>query len=108
MPIRMVSGVSRGMGAIDGGGDHQRGGGSYGENLGHAFVTNGTLLHSFAEVYEMIELSFRVVDGVSGGMHVLDRGPCAPKGRVVWGDLSSHWFQWHLFNTNVFDLCEKS
>ena len=41
MPFRMVSGVSRGMGVVDGGGDRRRGRDSFEVNLGHPIVTNG-------------------------------------------------------------------
>jgi len=37
----VVSGVGRGMGVLDGGGDHRRGRGSFGVNVGHPIVTNG-------------------------------------------------------------------
>jgi len=37
----MVSGVSRGMSVLDGGGDHRRGRAVLRVNLGHAIVTNG-------------------------------------------------------------------
>jgi len=36
-----VSGVGRGIGVLDGGGDHQREKGSFGENVGNLVVTNG-------------------------------------------------------------------
>ena len=45
MPFEEVSGVGRGMGG-DAGGDRQRGRGSFGVNVGHPIVTNGTLWHS--------------------------------------------------------------
>jgi len=41
MPFGVVSGVGRGMGMLDGGGDRQRGKGSFGVNLGRPIVTNG-------------------------------------------------------------------
>jgi len=53
----------------------------------------GTLLHSYVEVREPIELSFGVVSGVGRGMGVLD-GVQVPQG--VWqfrGVLTLHWFQ---------------
>ena len=40
MPFGVVSGVGRGMGVLDGGGDHQRRD-SFGVNLGRPIVTNG-------------------------------------------------------------------
>jgi len=44
MPCGMVSGVGRGMGVLDEGGDRQRGGGNFGVNLGHPIVTSGDLV----------------------------------------------------------------
>jgi len=41
MPFGLVSGVSRGMGILDGGGDRRRGRGSFGVNLARPIVTNG-------------------------------------------------------------------
>ena len=41
MPFEMVSGVSRGVGVLDGGGDRRRGRGSLVINVGHPIVTNG-------------------------------------------------------------------
>ena len=41
MLFGMVSGVGRGMGVLDWGGDHRRGRGSFRVNLGHSIVTNG-------------------------------------------------------------------
>jgi len=35
MPFGVVSGVGRGMGVLDGGGDRQKGCGSFGVNVGH-------------------------------------------------------------------------
>jgi len=40
-----------------------------------------TLLHSCADVCAMIELSFRMVSGVTLDIHVLGGGPCASSGR---------------------------
>jgi len=45
-------------GCIRWGGDRQRGRDSFGVNLGHLVVINGTLLHSCAKVCELIKLSF--------------------------------------------------
>ena len=43
MPFRVVSGVGRGIGVLDGGGDRQRGRGSFGGvNLGYPILTNET------------------------------------------------------------------
>jgi len=41
MSFGMASGVSQGMGVLDGGGDRQRGRGSFGVNLGHPIIANG-------------------------------------------------------------------
>ena len=61
-----------------------------GVNLGHPIATNGTLLHSCAEVCEPIKLLFGVVSGVGRGMGVLDGGPHDPSGRCGFGGLASH------------------
>jgi len=44
MPSGVVSGVSRGMGVLDEGGDHQRGRGNCGGKYGHPIVTNGDFI----------------------------------------------------------------
>ena len=44
MPFGVVSGVGRGMGVSDEGGDRRRGKGSVGVNLGHPIVTNGAFV----------------------------------------------------------------
>jgi len=41
MLFGMVSEVGRGMGLLDGGGDHRKEGPVLGVNLGHPIVTNG-------------------------------------------------------------------
>jgi len=41
MLLGMVSGVSRGLGVLDGGRGRRRVKGSFGVNLGHPIVTNG-------------------------------------------------------------------
>jgi len=41
MPCGMVSGVGRGMGVLDGGGDRRRGKGRFGVNLQRLIATNG-------------------------------------------------------------------
>jgi len=46
MPFGVVSGVGRGMGALDGGGYCRRERGSFGVNVGRPPVTNGNLWHS--------------------------------------------------------------
>jgi len=49
------------------------------------------LLHSCAEVHAAIELSFRMVSGVTPDIHVSDAGPRASSGRGgFWGCLP-HW-----------------
>jgi len=47
------------------------------------------LLRSCAEVREPIEPSFGVVSRVGPGIHVLDEGSRAPKGRGYFGDFSA-------------------
>ena len=50
-----------------------------------------TLSHSRAEMHAAIELSFRVVSGVTPDIHVLDGGPRISSGRGgFWGCLP-HW-----------------
>ena len=44
-----------------------------------------TLLHSCAEVRAAIELSFKMVSGVTRDIHVLDGGPRASSGRGGFG-----------------------
>jgi len=69
------------------------------------------LLCSCVEVHEPTELSFGVVSGVTPGIHVLDEGPRAPRGRVYFGVVCSHWsigFNGVFCNRNVFDSCVKS
>ena len=73
--VWVVSGVGRGMGVLDGASDHRREGAVLGMNLGHPIVTSGILLHSCVEAREPIELSFRVLSGVTEGMGVLDGAP---------------------------------
>jgi len=49
MPFVVVSGVGRGMGVLDGGGDRRKGKGQFWVNLGRPIVTNmETLLRSCA------------------------------------------------------------
>jgi len=45
----------------------------------------GTLMHSCAEVRELIEPPFRMVSGVSLGIRVVDGGPRAPREGEVLG-----------------------
>jgi len=62
----------------------------------------GTLLHSCAEVRELIELSFMVISGVGPDIGVLDGGRCAAResGSFVgfYPPLVSlgFKFQWHI------------
>jgi len=68
------------------------------------------LLHSCAEIHAAIELLFGVMSGVTQGIHVLDRGPCASRRRVDFGVICPHWsngFNGIYCNRNVFDLCVK-
>ena len=53
------------------------------------------LLRSYAQVRELIEMLFGVVNGVSLGIHVLD-GVQVPQeeGKVL--DSLPHWFQWRI------------
>ena len=51
----------------------------------------GTLLRRCVEVHRAIELSFGVASGVGTGIHVLDGGSRASKGRVCF---------WHGFRPN--------
>ena len=51
---------------------------------------------------------FGVVSGVGRGMGVLD-GVHVPQGEEgVLGGCLFQWFEWHIFNRNVFDSCVKS
>ena len=55
-----------------------------------------TLLHSCVEVRAAIELSFKMVSGVTPDIHVLDEGLRASSGRgEFWGRLPplAQWFQ---------------
>jgi len=42
MPFRIVSGVGRGMGVLDGGGDCRRGKGSFMDEFGASFATRSS------------------------------------------------------------------
>ena len=76
----------------------------------------GLLLHSCADVRELIELSFAVVSGVTPGIHVLDGVyvPQVEKGEF-WGRLSplAQWFQcrvdcvWRHLACQVFIMTKK-
>ena len=35
-------------------------------------------------------------------------GSKCPKGKRRFGFFRSHWFEWRIFNRNVFDSCVKS
>ena len=62
------------------------------------------MMHSCAEVYEPIELSFGVVSGVG-----LDRVHVAQKkGRFGGGWVRSHSMNGVFLNINVFDSCVLS
>jgi len=68
-----------------------------------------TLLHSCVKVCELSDQAV-VWDGEWAGLWVgvLDRGPHCLRGREVLGLFHSHWFEWRIFKTNVFDSCVKS
>jgi len=94
------------------GGDRWIGRVSFGVNVRHPFVTNGDLLHSCAKLHELIELSFRVVSGVSSGMGVLD-GVHMPQGEWEfflgggWCWFVSMYLLLHHWQRNVFGSCDK-
>ena len=73
MPFGLVSGVSRGMGVLDRGGDHR---GEWAVLGGEFWASQcnqwGTLLHSCVEVHEPIKLLFGMVSVVGPGIGVLD------------------------------------
>ena len=50
MPFGEVSGVSRGMGVLDGSGDRRREGAFWGMNLGRPIVTNGDFATRLFEI----------------------------------------------------------
>jgi len=81
VPFGMVSGVSRGMGVLDGVVIVKEEGTVFGVNLGHPVVINGNFVaySSCVEVCELIKLSFEVESGVGGGMGILD-GVHVPQG----------------------------
>ena len=58
-------------------------------NLGRPIVTKGPLLHSCVEVFELIELSFGVVNWVGPGIDVLDGGSRPSRGRGSFCDFSA-------------------
>jgi len=98
MPFGVVSGVGQGMGVLDGGCYRWREGAVLRVNLGRPIVANGpmgTLLRSCAELCEPIELLFGMVSGVTQGIHVLDGGLCASRGRGSFA-LLAQWFQWNI------------
>jgi len=66
IPFRVVSGVGRGMGVLDGLVIVEGERADFGVNLGRPIVTNG----AFEEMREPIELSFGVVSGVGSGIDV--------------------------------------
>jgi len=57
LPFGMVSGVGRGMGVLDGGGERRRGRDSFGVNLVCPIVINGDLLHSCARATSSSEMT---------------------------------------------------
>ena len=52
-----------------------------GVTLGRPIITNGALLHSCAEVCELIKLLFGALSGVGPGIDVRNGGPHALRGR---------------------------
>ena len=50
-----------------------------------------TLLHSCAEVHAAIELSFKVVNGVTTDIHVLDGSQVPQVEGVNFGVVCPHW-----------------
>ena len=68
----------------------------------------GTLLRSCAKVHEPTELSFAVVSGVSQGMGVLDGVHMPQVEGEDLGVFRPQWFEWSIFNRNVFDSCVQS
>jgi len=64
MLFGMVSGVGQGLGVLDEVSIVEGEGAVLWVNLEHPIVTNGSLLHSYVEVRELIELLFGVVSGV--------------------------------------------
>jgi len=59
----------------------------------------GPLLHICVEVHAAIELLFGTVSWLTQGIHVLDEGPHAKRGRGgFWGRLPplAQWFQWRI------------
>ena len=52
-----------------------------------------------------------MVSRVGRGMGVLDGSGDCRRGRGSFGGCVpplAHWFQWHIFNRNVFDSCVRS
>jgi len=70
MLFGVLSGVSRGMDVLDGGGDRQREGGSFGGESGASHCNQWGLLHSCAKVREQLLAVVRVLSGVGQGMGV--------------------------------------
>jgi len=78
---------------IDFGGDRRMGRGSLGGKFAASYCNQwGLLLHRCVKVRIAIELSFGMVSGVGPGIHVLDGGPRASRGRVCF---------WHGFRQNL-------
>jgi len=88
MPFGMMSGVGRGMGVLDFGGDRRKEGAVLAVNLGRPIVTNGDFVASLCGS-TAIELSFGMVRAVGPGIDVLD-GVHVPQGEgAVLGDFSA-------------------
>jgi len=104
MPFKVVSGVGRGIGVLDGVVIIRAEGAVLGVNVGRPIVTSGPLLHSCVEVHEPIELSFGMVSGVGPG---IDRGPRASRGRDCFWDFFGICTPIHLNGQNDVLFAEK-
>jgi len=102
MPFGMVSGVSRGMGVLDGLVIVEGERAVLGVNLGHHIVTNWDFVayhtDSCVEVREPIKVWFGVVSVFCPGIGVLDGdSPASSRRGGVWEVLWSflpHLFEW--------------
>ena len=111
MPFKVVSGVGRGIGVLDGVVIIRAEGAVLGVNVGRPIVTSGPLLHSCVEMREPIELLFGVVSWVGPGIGVWNGVHVAQGDGVDFGVVCLHWsngFSGLIFKRNVFDSCVKS
>ena len=67
----------------------------------------GTLLHSFVEVREPIELSFGVMSGIGLGIRALDERPRAPREGEDFGGFRPRWFEWHSLEQKCIRLVRE-